>query len=181
MHLRIYASCPAAHFRYPLRLCTFPSGSLHVSLCFSRLLSAAFGVQLPHFPLVLATPTCLERRRVWACAQCSTVLATVIAKPGFGDIAPAAIGAAVAVMVAASGAFTGGFYNTARFFGPSIIFGCGLNLIWLYFLAHLVGAWLAAAVHRYALFPSERVSAMLRPSLSAPLVNKDQSFQALHV
>mmetsp|Transcript_32263 Transcript_32263/g.63896 ORF Transcript_32263/g.63896 Transcript_32263/m.63896 type:complete len:417 (-) Transcript_32263:276-1526(-) len=75
----------------------------------------------------------------------STVLATAIAKPGFGNIAPIAIGLSVTINISTSGNITGGAYSPARFFGPALAFGCRLNLIWLYFGAHVMGSLLAAA------------------------------------
>lgn len=42
---------------------------------------------------------------------CGTVLATAVAKPGFGDLAPLAIGMSVAINVGTSGSITGGAYN----------------------------------------------------------------------
>lgn len=79
---------------------------------------------------------------------CATVLTTAVAKPGFGDLAPLAIGLAVAVNVGTSGSITGGCYNPARFFGPALAFGCRLNLIWLYFGAQAAGGVAAAYWHR---------------------------------
>merc|ERR1711988_1837305 len=74
---------------------------------------------------------------------CSTVLAAAIAKPGFGNLAPVAIGLAVLVNVLVSGGITGGAYNPARFFGPAIAFGCRLDKWFIYVSAQVVGALLA--------------------------------------
>ena len=78
---------------------------------------------------------------------CATVLTTAVDTPGFGDLAPFAIGLAVAVNVDTSGSITGGCYNPARFFGPALAFGCRLQLIWLYFSAELLGGLAAALWH----------------------------------
>jgi len=78
---------------------------------------------------------------------CGTVLATAVAKPGFGDLAPLAIGMSVAINVGTSGSITGGAYNPARFFGPAVVFGCRLHLVWLYWGAQATGALLAAGWH----------------------------------
>lgn len=90
---------------------------------------------------------------------CSTVLATAVAKPGFGDVAPLAIGLSIVVNVGTSGGITGGCYNPARFFGPALVFGCRLHLIWLYWLAQTVGALLAAVWHACVLEPPRREDA----------------------
>ena len=60
---------------------------------------------------------------------CATVLSTAVAKPGHGNVAPLAIGLAVAVNVGTSGGITGGCYNPARFFGPAVVYGCRLHLV----------------------------------------------------
>lgn len=46
--------------------------------------------------------------------QNSTVCATAVSKPGFGNIAPIAIGTSIFVSVAAGGAFSGGFFKRVR-------------------------------------------------------------------
>jgi len=79
---------------------------------------------------------------------CATVLTTAVDKPGFGDLAPLAIGLAVAINVGTSGSITGGCYNPARFFGPALALGCRLHLIWLYFAAEFAGAVAAAFWHQ---------------------------------
>jgi glycerol uptake facilitator-like aquaporin len=124
-----------------------------------------------------------------------TVCATAVAKQNFGDMAPLAIGLAVAVAIGgcvslppcrgcgvrsphaasqprlgvscpalraltprrrcAQGTLTGGFFNPARFFGPAIVFGCNLKLIWLYWGAQLLGGTLAGASHRLILVEQE--------------------------
>ena len=45
------------------------------------------------------------------CTQNSTVCATAVSKPGFGVVAPIAIGASIFVSVAAGGGFSGGFFK----------------------------------------------------------------------
>ena len=111
-------------------------------------------------------------------AQNSTVCATAVSKPGFGPVAPIAIGASIFVSVAAGGGFSGGFFkcvhadayalhmlcvcpvstlracpfcarlhvhmhvhvhvhSCARYLGPSLVYGCGLDLAWLYLPAQV--------------------------------------------
>jgi len=84
----------------------------------------------------------------------STVLASAVAKPGLGDLAPFAIGLAIFVAVGACGTITGGFFNPARFVGPAIVFGCNFRLIWLYWLAQFAGGTLAGLVHRFIFEPA---------------------------
>lgn len=92
---------------------------------------------------------------------CSTVLATAIAKPGAGNLAPIAIGLSFLVNILVSGGITGGTYNPARFLGPALAFGCRLDKFVIYLCAQLLGALLAAFVHRYVL---EKASAEDRPT-----------------
>jgi len=84
----------------------------------------------------------------------STVLASAVAKPGLGDLAPFAIGLAIFVAVGACGTVTGGFFNPARFLGPALVFGCNLRLIWLYWLAQFTGGTLAGLMHRFVFEPA---------------------------
>lgn len=93
----------------------------------------------------------------------ATVLATAVAKPGAGEVAPLAIGLAVYVSVGSSGRVTGGAYNPARFFGPALAFGCSIDLCWLYVGAQMLGALAAAAAHRFVW--TTRPEELLRPML----------------
>ncbi|KAL1498471.1 hypothetical protein AB1Y20_013796 [Prymnesium parvum] len=102
--------------------------------------------------------------RVWAWEFIGTfmlvgvVFETVVSKPGFGNVAPLAIGAAVFVNVGSSGGVTGGAYNPARFFGPAMAFGCRIGLVWLYWSAQLGGGILAALAHSNVLLPKQKVA-----------------------
>jgi glycerol uptake facilitator-like aquaporin len=80
----------------------------------------------------------------------ATVLATAVAKPGFGDLAPFAIGLSIFVAVGGCGALTGGFFNPARFLGPALVFGCNLSNFWLYLIAQFLGGVLAGLTYRFA-------------------------------
>eukprot|EP00900_Chrysochromulina_parva_P003929 jgi/Chrpa1/13537/Chrysochromulina_OHIO_Genome00002712-RA len=77
----------------------------------------------------------------------ATVHAVAVAKPGFGDHAPFAIGLAIVVVVGGAGHITGGFFNPARFIGPALVFGCDLHNAWLYLIAQLLGGALASLNH----------------------------------
>ena len=83
----------------------------------------------------------------------STVLASAVAKPGLGGLAPFAIGLSVMVSVGAAGSLTGGYFNPARFIGPALVFGCNLRLLWVYWLAQCCGGVLAGVVHRFIFVP----------------------------
>ena len=37
--------------------------------------------------------------------------------------------------------------SPARYFGPALVWGCNIDLLWIYWLAQHLGALLAAAVH----------------------------------
>lgn len=79
----------------------------------------------------------------------STICAAAVAKPGFGDAAPFAIGLSIFVSVGAVGSITGGFFNPARFLGPAIVYGCNLQVFWLYLLAQFIGGALGGAMYRF--------------------------------
>jgi glycerol uptake facilitator-like aquaporin len=89
----------------------------------------------------------------------STVFATAIAKPGFGIVAPMAIGAAIFIDAGVDGGMTGCAHNPARFFGPALAFGCRLGLFWLYWTAELFGAVSAALLYKHVfMLPSMQVT-----------------------
>jgi aquaporin Z len=75
----------------------------------------------------------------------TTVLSTAVAGRA-GNLAPLAIGMSVTVGIIMGGALTGAAFNPARALGPMIVTG-KLKHAWLYVLAPLVGALLAALVH----------------------------------
>ena len=47
-----------------------------------------------------------------------------MAVPGFGRLAPLAIGLSIFVAVGSIGQISGGAFNPARYVGPAIVFGC---------------------------------------------------------
>lgn len=92
----------------------------------------------------------------WEClmtfALGAVVYATAVAKPGFGNVAPLAIGLTVTAAASSAGPFTGAILNPARAIGPAIAFGLPAATIAVYVAAQLTGAVLAAvwaaAVHQ---------------------------------
>jgi MIP family channel proteins len=75
----------------------------------------------------------------------TTVLSTAIAGRA-GSLTPLAIGMTVTVDIIMGGPLTGAAFNPARALGPMIVTG-KLEYAWLYVLAPLVGAIVAALVH----------------------------------
>ena len=75
----------------------------------------------------------------------TTVLSTAIAGSA-GNLTPLAIGMTVTVDIIMGGPLTGAAFNPARALGPMIVTG-KLEHAWLYVLAPLVGAIVAALVH----------------------------------
>ena len=59
----------------------------------------------------------------------------------FVSVAPLAIGLSLFACAQASGPFTGGCLNPARFLGPAVVFGCG----WAHLPAYLFGEFLGGA------------------------------------
>merc|ERR1719453_345007 len=70
----------------------------------------------------------------------ASVYQTVVAVPGFGRLAPLAIGLSIFVAVGSIGQISGGAFNPARYVGPAIVFGCTLDKIWLYWIAEFGAA-----------------------------------------
>jgi glycerol uptake facilitator-like aquaporin len=91
----------------------------------------------------------------WECAMTfmlgAVVYGTAVAKPGFGNAAPLAIGLTVTAAASSAGPLTGAILNPARALGPAIAFGLPMATIAVYVAAQLTGGALAAiwagAVH----------------------------------
>jgi aquaporin Z len=75
----------------------------------------------------------------------TTVLSTAVAGRA-GNLAPLAIGMSVTLGIIMGGALTGAAFNPARALGPMIVTG-KLEHAWLYVLAPLLGALVAALIH----------------------------------
>jgi hypothetical protein len=84
----------------------------------------------------------------------SVVFATAVddaASGHFVSIAPLAIGMSLFACAQASGPFTGGCLNPARFLGPAIVFGCGWPSFVPYVFGELLGGALGGALFRLRL------------------------------
>lgn len=84
----------------------------------------------------------------------SVVFATAVddaAAGHFVSIAPFAIGLSLFACAQASGPFTGGCLNPARFLGPAIVFGCGWAWFFYYIIGQLLGGALAGTLFRLRL------------------------------
>jgi MIP family channel proteins len=75
----------------------------------------------------------------------TVVLSTAVAGRA-GNLAPLAIGMTLTLNIIMGGALTGAAFNPARALGPMIVTG-KLDNAWLYILAPLIGAAVAALVH----------------------------------
>lgn len=82
----------------------------------------------------------------------AVVYSTAVAKPGFGNVAPLAIGLVVVAAASCAGPYTGAILNPARAIGPAIAFGLPVATTAVYVGAQLTGALAAAlwsgAVHQ---------------------------------
>jgi len=84
----------------------------------------------------------------------SVVFATAVddaAAGHFVSVAPLAIGLSLFACAQASGPFTGGCLNPARFLGPAIVFGCGWPWFAPYVFGQLIGGVLAGTIFRLRL------------------------------
>ena len=84
----------------------------------------------------------------------SVVFATAVddaASGHFVSVAPLAIGLSLFACAQASGPFTGGCLNPARFLGPAIVFGCGWPWFAPYVFGQLLGGVLAGTIFRLRL------------------------------
>jgi glycerol uptake facilitator-like aquaporin len=84
----------------------------------------------------------------------SVVFATAVddaAAGHFVSVAPLAIGMSLFACAQASGPFTGGCLNPARFLGPAIVFGCGWPWFAPYVFGQFIGGALAGIIFRLRL------------------------------
>jgi MIP family channel proteins len=82
-----------------------------------------------------------------------TVLAVALNPSARKHWAPLAIGAALGFLVMVLGPLTGASVNPARWFGPALV-GNEFGDAWVYVIAPVVGAALAAAVYRFVIEPA---------------------------
>ena len=61
-----------------------------------------------------------------------------------GNVGPLAIGLALVATAEAIGGYTGAALNSARVFGPAVVYGCNWGTFWIYLLAHLAASTVAA-------------------------------------
>lgn len=84
----------------------------------------------------------------------SVVFATAVddaAASHFVSVAPLAIGLSLFACAQASGPFTGGCLNPARFLGPAVVFGCGWKWFAPYVFGELIGGVLAGTLFKLRL------------------------------
>ncbi len=84
----------------------------------------------------------------------SVVFATAVddsATGHFVSVAPYVIGLSLFACAQASGPFTGGCLNPARFLGPAIFFGCGWEYFPSYIFGEVIGGVLAGIIFRLRL------------------------------
>lgn len=80
----------------------------------------------------------------------------VTSKPEFSNVAGLVIGLTLTLIHILGIPFTGTSVNPARSFGPAIFAGGqALSQLWLFIIAPLLGAGLAAVVHRFVLIQKE--------------------------
>lgn len=81
----------------------------------------------------------------------------VTSKPEFSNIAGLVIGLTLTLIHILGIPFTGTSVNPARSFGPAILAGGqAFSQLWLFILAPLVGAAIAAVVHKYVLAETDK-------------------------
>lgn len=76
----------------------------------------------------------------------SCVYACGVAKPGHGSHTPLAVGLALLCCAGSGGQYTGAALNPARVFGPLAVFGCGVDIAWIYILGQAAAAFLSCCV-----------------------------------
>jgi glycerol uptake facilitator-like aquaporin len=95
----------------------------------------------------------------------TSVLSTAVAGRA-GNFAPFAIGMTLTLNIIMGGALTGAAFNPTRALGPMVATG-NFSHVWLYMVAPLVGAVVAASVH-LGLMRLAREPRMVAPPAIAP-------------
>jgi glycerol uptake facilitator-like aquaporin len=74
----------------------------------------------------------------------AAVYASMLGRPGHGDVSPLAAGLALYGCLATGGRYTGySPLNPARAFATTLVFNCYWNYVWIYLIAEVAGALLA--------------------------------------
>jgi glycerol uptake facilitator-like aquaporin len=94
------------------------------------------------------------------------VLSWLVSKPRPRET-PWVIGGLIAVLIVTTGANSGGSFNPARDFGPFVL-GSNFHFFWIYMLAPLAGAVIAAAVLRLMGAWSPRTCKLCGPAEDEP-------------
>lgn len=105
----------------------------------------AHGLVLAGTPVTITPAIGFMVEAVLAFFLVTVVLSTAVAGRA-AHLAPVAIGLTLVFNFLMGGALTGAAFNPARALGPMIVTG-NLNDAWLYVLAPIVGAIIAAVVH----------------------------------
>lgn len=74
----------------------------------------------------------------------ATIYGVAVSQKGSGNVGPIGIGLALLATAEAIGGYTGAALNTARVFGPAVVYGCNWGTFWIYLLAHLAASTVAA-------------------------------------
>ncbi len=72
------------------------------------------------------------------------IYGVAVSQKGSGNVGPLAIGLTLLATAEAIGGYTGAALNTARVFGPAVVYGCQWGSFWVYLLAHLAASTVAA-------------------------------------
>ena len=73
------------------------------------------------------------------------IYGVAVSQKGSGNTGGLVIGLTLVATAEAIGGYTGAALNTARVFGPAVVYGCNWGTFWVYLLAHLAAATVAAA------------------------------------
>jgi len=72
------------------------------------------------------------------------IFGVAVGQKGSGNVGGLVIGLALLATAEAIGGLTAGALNTARVFGPAVVYGCQWGTFWVYLLAHLTASTVAA-------------------------------------
>ncbi|KAK9804201.1 hypothetical protein WJX72_001022 [[Myrmecia] bisecta] len=81
----------------------------------------------------------------------SVVYAVAVGEPNFGIVGPLIVGLTLSAMVSIGSQYTGASLNPARVFGPTVVYHCFWNRLWIYWLGEFLGG-LAAGIVAWPLY-----------------------------
>ena len=126
------------------------AGAAVASLAINYIYGHANGYGLPTIASGTSTGAGVLAEILGTALLVAVIFGVAVDKRGtFGAVAGLPIGLIISAGILAIGPVTGAALNPARWFGPALISGTTWNVAWLYILAPMTGAAIAALAYEY--------------------------------